>query len=222
MRENDNLKRIYSSSSSSPGPAETSVSPPDVGQSLFPVFDPTSSLLNGATVLPTSHHSSLSQVSGESRELCVLVPHNIVEIRRSLHALLAPDLERMVISNPQNHLTTLAVIGPTLPPQLKPTDLQLSTPHHAYIDMIPSPSLRDRLISIGPAHASAFMQQACTIACEVEDNGQMIVWGEDWLNEISWEFSAAILEQWGGWLLTSEWRQRANFWRRQRGAPVLP
>lgn len=221
MRENDNLKRIYGSDSSSPVPAGTSISPPDLGTFNFPALDSTGGLVEGPGVLPPSHHSSLSITSGEPQDLCVLVPHNLVEIRRSLHALLAPVLELSVISNPQNHLATLALIGATLPPQLTPTDIQLSTPHHAYIDMIPSPSLRDRLISIGHGHSNTFMQQVCTITCDIEDTGQMIVWGEDWLNEISWEFSGPVLEHWGGWMLTSEWRQRANFWRRQRGAPIL-
>jgi hypothetical protein len=66
------------------------------------------------------------------------------------------------------------------------------------------------------------MTQVCTIALDIEDTGQMIIWGEDWLNDFSWEFSAPVLERWGGWLLTQEWGQRANFWRRQRGAATLP
>ena len=163
--------------------------------------------------------SSLPQ---QSQNLCVLVPHDINEVRRTLHGLFAPLLDLSVISSPPNHLTTLAALAPQLPSPLKPTSLQLSTPHHAYIDMIPSQSLRDRLISVGNAHANTFMKQVCTIACEIEDNGQMVIWGEDWTNEFSWEFSAPVLEHWGGWLLDAEWGRRANFWRRQRGAPVLP
>jgi Domain of unknown function (DUF3425) len=157
----------------------------------------------------------------DPQNLVVVVPNNIAEIRRSLHVMFAPILEITVISSPQNHLATLAALAPTLPTQLKPTVLQLQTPHHAYIDMIPSPSLRDRLIAVGPANSNTFMTQACTIACDIEDTGQMIVWGEDWLNEFSWEFSAAVLERRGGWMLPQEWGQRANFWRRQRGAPIL-
>lgn len=65
--------------------------------------------------------------------------------------------------------------------------------------------------------------EVCTLVCDVEDTGQMIIWGEDWLNEFSWEFSAAVLERWGGFLLAPEiWIRRANFWRRQRGAATLP
>lgn len=136
--------------------------------------------------------------------------------------MFAPILEIPVISNPQTHLATLAALSPSLPSALRPTQAQLTTPHHAFIDMIPSAVLRDRLIAIGPEHANTFLTEACTMTCEIEDTGQMTIWGEDWLNEFSWEFSAAVLERWRGWLLTAEWGQRANFWRRQRGAPILP
>jgi hypothetical protein len=158
----------------------------------------------------------------DPQNLVVVVPNNIADIRRHLHLLFAPILDIAVISNPQSHLATLAALAPNLPSQLKPTGLQLQTPHHAYIDMIPSPSLRDRLIAVGPANSNSFMTQVCTIACDIEDTGQMTIWGEHWLNEFSWEFSAPVLERWGSWLLTQEWGQRANFWRRQRGAPILP
>lgn len=154
--------------------------------------------------------------------LVVVMPNNIREIRRSLHRLFAPLLEISVISNPQSHLATLQAMRASLPASLKPTQLQLSTPHHAYIDMIPSASLRERLISVGATHANAFLMEVCTLACEIEDTGQMTVWGEDWLNEFSWEFSALTLDRYGGWLLGPEWGQRANFWRRQRGAAVVP
>jgi len=148
--------------------------------------------------------------------------NNIRAIRRSLHQLFAPIIEVFIISDPQAHLSALADLAPGLPCSLKPTQLQLTTPHHAYIDLIPSPALRDRLIAIGPANCNTFLMEVCTIVCDIEDNGQMTIWGEDWLNEFSWEFSAAVLERWKGWVLINEWGQRTNFWRRQRRYPTLP
>lgn len=213
-QENESLRRAYGSQASSPGPT-TSRSAEVTAQPFLPYGNVAPFLGSPGVTSPT--------VPGQtSPNLVVVVPNNILEIRRSLHALFSPLLEISVISNPQAHLATLEALAPTLPLQLKPTELQLRTPHHAYIDMIPSPMLRDRLITIGPANSNTFMSQVCTIACEIEDTGQLTVWGEDWLNEFSWEFSADVLERWGGWLLTREWGQRANFWRRQRGAPILP
>lgn len=213
-QENENLRRAYGSQASSPGP--TTSSPGDVvAQPFLPYGAATAFLGSSSVTSPTISEQT-------SPNLVVVVPNNIPEIRRSLHALFSPLLELTVMSNPQNHLATLAALAPSLPLQLKPTELQLRTPHHAYIDMIPSPMLRDRLITIGPANSNTFMSQVCTIACEIEDTGQLTVWGEDWLSEFSWEFSADVLERWGGWLLTQEWGQRANFWRRQRGVSILP
>ncbi|KEF56112.1 uncharacterized protein A1O9_07693 [Exophiala aquamarina CBS 119918] len=233
-QENESLKAAYGSQASSPGP---SVSPAELraSPSAYLAYGaPSHNFLSGVgaghpyatgpvpVTLPATVSTPLSQTSADPGNLVVVVPNNIREIRRSLHQMFAPLLEIPVISNPQTHLATLAALEPTLPSALKPTQLQLSTPHHAYIDMIPSPILRDRLIAIGPANANTFLTETCTIACEIEDTGQMTIWGEDWLNDFSWEFSASVLERWGGWLLTSEWGQRANFWRRQRGVPVLP
>ena len=232
VQENESLKAAYGSQASSPGP---SVSPGELrgSPSGYITYGASGSgyishaggtpFLPGAVPasLPPPASTPMSTSSNDPSNLVVVVPNNIQVIRRSLHRMFAPLLEIPVISNPQTHLATLAALGPSLPSSLKPTQLQLSTPHHAYIDMLPSPTLRDRLIAIGPANANTFLTEACTIACEIEDTGQMTVWGEDWLNDFSWEFSATVLERWGGWLLTAEWGQRANFWRRQRGAPIL-
>ncbi|KAL9112929.1 MAG: hypothetical protein Q9227_002793 [Pyrenula ochraceoflavens] len=224
LQENELLKRNYTSQSSSPAPTATSTSP-DVGSSTYATYPLAGSISAGQSALSTMAPMGMDpsqSVPQQSQNLCVVMPHSITDIRRALHTLFAPLLDLSVISSPQSHLTTLGALAPQLPAQLKPTSLQLSTPHHAYIDMIPSQSLRDRLISVGNAHANTFMKQVCTIACEIEDHGQMTIWGEDWTNEFAWEFSAPVLEHWGGWLLDAEWGRRANFWRRQRGAPVLP
>ena len=228
-QENEALRASYGSVTSSPG---ANVSPVDLqaSPSSFLPYGPPGPFLDTATTGTTSLAPSLSSgavtpapsTGTDPTNLVVVVPSNTREIRRTLHRLFSPVLEISVISNPQHHLATLAALTPSLPASLKPTELQLTTPHHAYIDMIPSPLLRERLIAIGPAHSHTFMMQVCTIACDIEDTGQMTVWGEDWLNEFSWEFALPVLERWGGWLLTAEWGRRANFWRRQRGAPVLP
>lgn len=212
-QENESLRRACGSRPGSPAPTNSSL-----GDVTVPPFLPYGQLASYLGSLGLASPSPAGQVTPD---LVVVVPNNIPEVRRSLHALFTPLLKMSVMSSPHAHLATLAALAPTLPLQLKPTELQLRTPHHAYIDMIPSPMLRDRLITIGPADSNTFMTQVCTMVCEIEDTGQMIVWGEDSLNEFSWEFSADVLERWGGWLLTREWGQRANFWRRQRGVPVL-
>ncbi|KAK5946923.1 hypothetical protein PMZ80_001068 [Knufia obscura] len=219
-QENESLRAAYGSSASSPGPSISSGDLKSSPSGYLP-YGPPSAFLEAAAVASLSPDAALVPSVPDPTSLVVVVPNNIREIRRSLHQLFTPIINIPIISDPQAHLTALASLAPALPYSLKPTQLQLTTPHHAYIDLIPSPTLRDQLIAIGPANCNTFLMEVCTIACDIEDNGQMTIWGEDWLNEISWEFSAAVLERWGGWLLTNEWGQRANFWRRQRGHPTL-
>jgi len=109
----------------------------------------------------------------------------------------------------------------TLPPVLKPTPAQIKTPHYYGIDMLCSASLRNILIGAGPEVAEAFVTEIGGSGNETVDHGQVVIWGEEPLNEMTWEFSQAVLERWG-WLLGREWVARANFWRRQRGANLLP
>lgn len=151
---------------------------------------------------------------------CALFPQDIAAVRRDLHLQLAPVLDLNIISNPQLHLSTLSAIGPSLPPALQPTLLQLQTPHHAYIDLIPSPTLRDSLIQAGFAVANSFLTEVCTFVYETEDLGQLTIWGRNYLNVMSWEFSEQVLKAWPN-LLTEEWRERANFWRAQRNEPLI-
>lgn len=86
--------------------------------------------------------------------------------------------------------------------------------------MVASPSLRDRLMTVTTEVARSFVAELGIIGGEPEEAGQVIIWGSEPLDEMSWEMSQPILERWG-WLLGSGWAQRANFWRRQRGAPLL-
>ncbi|TAQ89000.1 hypothetical protein B7494_g2686 [Chlorociboria aeruginascens] len=126
-----------------------------------------------------------------------------------------------IVASPETHLAVLRSMAENLPSVLKPLKVQLETPHYYGIDMIASPALRDRLMTVTPDVAQNFVTDAGIWRSESEDVGQLIIWGEDPFNEMSWEFSQPILERWG-WLLGREWVERANFWRRQRGAPLLP
>lgn len=126
-------------------------------------------------------------------------------VRRDLQERLAPVLMMADHQQQQLHLTTLAALAPSLPASLEPTALQLRTPHHVCIDLIPSPSLRDRLIGAGAQTASAFLNEVlCAFVYDVEDREQVVIWGDGHLSEFSWEFSAEGLERWGGWILMDE------------------
>ena len=84
--------------------------------------------------------------------------------------------------------------------------------------MIASSTLRERLLTVSSDVAQDFVLEVGFIGGD--DLGQLTIWGEEPLNEMSWEFSQPILERWG-WLLGREWVNRSNWWRQQRGAAPL-
>lgn len=151
----------------------------------------------------------------------VTVAYDRAKARAELVEIFQPMLSDPSISNaPERHLTVLRSMGGSLPSVLKPSKAQLETPHYYGIDLLPSPSLRDRLLTVTTDVAQSFITEIGIIDAQ-RDDSQLIIWGEDALNEMSWEFSQATLERWG-WLLGREWVARTNFWRRQRGAALLP
>jgi hypothetical protein len=140
------------------------------------------------------------------------------DIRERFRPLLA---DPAIIATPERHLATLGSMSDTLPGPLKPTKTQLDTPHYYGIDLLASPTLRDRLLTVTSDVAQSFINEIGFNGNERDDVGQLVIWGDDPLNEMSWEFSQAVLERWG-WMLGRDWVARANFWRRQRGAALLP
>jgi len=152
----------------------------------------------------------------------VIAPFDHNKARLSLLEIFRPMIsDPSIVTTPETHLAVLRSMSDSLPSSLKPSKAQLQTPHFYGIDMIASPSLRDRLITVTPEVAQSFVLDLGSYGGAMEDAGQVIIWGEDPLNEMTWEFSQPMLERWG-WLLGREWVERANFWRGQRAAPLLP
>lgn len=153
----------------------------------------------------------------------VMAPYDRTKARSEILEIFRPLYsDPSITSDPQRHLAVLQSMSGSLPGALKPSKAQLETPHYYGIDMIASPTLRDRLMTVTSDVARGFVSDLGIIGGERGDEvGQVIIWGDDPLNEMSWELSQPLLDRWG-WLLGATWLQRANFWRRQRGAPLLP
>lgn len=150
----------------------------------------------------------------------ILTPYPQSSVQTRLNTLFQQYFSDLSIATrPSYHLATLRSLCATLPPSLQPTKAQLSTQHYYGIDMIPSPTLRDRLLTVSSDVAQEFISEVGFISGD--DLGQMTIWGDDPLNEMTWEFSQPILERWG-WLLGRDWVNRSNWWRQQRGAALLP
>jgi len=173
------------------------------------------------TISPSVDASSSGR-KVSSQTSMVMAPYDRSKARAELLELFIPlHSDPTVITDSARHLSILRTLGATLPTNLKPIKSQLDTPHFYGIDMIASPLLRDRLMTVTTEVARNFIADLGMIGNEREEVGQVVIWGEDPLNEMSWELSQPVIERWG-WLLGSGWAQRANFWRRQRGAPLLP
>src|SRR4051812_37381047 len=150
------------------------------------------------------------------------IPYDRAKARAEVMEIFRPMISDPAISTSSDrHLAVLRSLSDSLPGILKPSKAQLETPHYYGIDLLPSPSLRDRLLTVTSDVAQSFVTEIGIVGVQREDMGQLIIWGEDALNEMSWEFSQATLERWG-WLLGREWVARTNFWRRQRGINPLP
>jgi hypothetical protein len=96
-----------------------------------------------------------------------------------------------------------------LPPSLMPTPKQQTIAHFAYVDMIPWPAMRDRLL--GWAETMNVVEFTSDMA-----SGMLRIWGVTPWDPMGWEVSDEFVRKW--WFLVDEDIVRtSNFWRRQRG-----
>jgi hypothetical protein len=143
-----------------------------------------------------------------------------------------------------NYLHTLSSTpAPNLPPNLHPTSAQITIPHHPLLDILPWPSVRDKLICIlalpsrlrpliaredgdenGSGQAKAVMQ----IVHDLDDmadgcriHGNLVAWGEgSELAEESWEMGECFFKNWW-WCIDGRVVNMSNLRRRQRGLGCL-
>ncbi|KAL4969887.1 bZIP transcription factor [Aspergillus stella-maris] len=110
----------------------------------------------------------------------------------------------------------------TIPLALRPTHIQLTIPHHPWLDFFPFPKMRDRLIL---AEHLFDDDELCHDLMAFWDtrNSQatLIVWGQSW-DPRSWEVTEEFVSKWG-WLLrgSPELLLSTNYWRRRRGERPL-
>ena len=118
-------------------------------------------------------------------------------------------------SNPMWHLRSV-------PAALQPTRLQQQIPHHPWIDILPSPVMRDNLLRAGDTY-NVMDLCADLVGCFSADKGRtgMIVWGEPW-DIAGWEITESFVKYWGWTIQGCEQLLRAtNYWRERRGEGPL-
>lgn len=110
----------------------------------------------------------------------------------------------------------------SLPPGLRATAIQRSVPHHPWLDLLPSPQMRDNLILAGESYDE---MQLCL---DMKGHGRVhpdhtgiIVWRDPWDAE-GWEVTESFAKSWG-WVLGGCWDlgHSTNSWRARRNERPL-
>jgi len=112
-----------------------------------------------------------------------------------------------------------------IPPDLKPTLLQQSTPHPFYISAIPFPAMRDNLIRFHGTYDSLDLcydlGQALYEGFDDLERRGFLVWGDPWRVN-GWEVTEGFVKKWGVFLHGSlELIESTNNWRELRGEDRL-
>lgn len=107
----------------------------------------------------------------------------------------------------------------SLPVSLRPTALQLSTPHHPWLDLFPSPQMRDNLIVLEPLVDE---YELCEDLCNsMEGTAGIFVWKDPW-DPTGWEVTRSFMSAWG-LAVHNCWDlfRSTNYWRLKRGEKLL-
>jgi hypothetical protein len=109
----------------------------------------------------------------------------------------------------------------TLPPPLRPTELQSRIIHHPYIDVIALGRLRDTILRFGNAVVNGHEFCADLMGNGLDGQNGAIVWGEAW-DPAAWEVTEKFAKKWS-WLFihAPEAIESTNRWRAKRGEPLL-
>jgi len=101
----------------------------------------------------------------------------------------------------------------SLPLSLAPTPAQATIPHYPYIDLLPIPALRDKLVAANAIIDVKEMWRDLSA-------GNVRVWGACPWEEFGWEIEERFAVKW--WFLMDEKVLRStNFWRVNRGESCL-
>ncbi|KAL2416503.1 hypothetical protein ABEF95_012824 [Exophiala dermatitidis] len=114
-----------------------------------------------------------------------------------------------------------------LPPNLQPTFNQITSPHHPIIDLLPWPSVRDKMIMVlsqppeARPSAAASPMALLEFVYDIEDTAEGIrIFGGDPFSSRNWEVGEKVFRSWW-WLFDRDIIRRSNELRALRGASIL-
>jgi hypothetical protein len=159
-----------------------------------------------------------------SDHLLTLVHYNVLRAFISNAICLGLDPNRICFELSSPFTSSEAKTIRTLPPALHPTSLQFTRPHHPFIDIFPSATVRNNVLSAAKDSfdenelwRDIFGTRFLVGNIGVKENMGMVVWGEPWRVE-SWEVTEGCWRKWN-WMLKGcgKLLEATNFWRKQRG-----
>lgn len=114
-----------------------------------------------------------------------------------------------------------------LPSNLRPTKIQMMIPHHPILDILPWPTVRNKMIVIfsQPPEERPIRAASPTSLLEfvydIEDSSEGVrIWGDDPYSDENWEVGEKVFRNWW-FVFDNQIIKHSNSLRRQRGAPVL-
>lgn len=109
-----------------------------------------------------------------------------------------------------------ASLATRAPPYLRPTEMQLSIPHPPWIDILPSPHIRDTLITALGLYDARELFQDIIGDGRASDGPGLILWGAPW-DRLGWEVSEVLSEKWD-WVFQScpDLVYSSRLWRKKR------
>jgi hypothetical protein len=131
------------------------------------------------------------------------------------------------IFDPTFRRTLAPLPGDSIPPWLQPTEAQQRIPHHPFIDMLPWPSVRTKLIVMftrpeqnrPPSARDPLAVVKMMTDMDDEQEGFRVT-GGDGLRYDNWEIGQAFFTHWW-WALDRDIIDKSNQHRLKRGAPRL-
>ena len=114
-----------------------------------------------------------------------------------------------------------------LPANYKPTRVQLNYPHHPFLDILPWPTVRDKLILVFSAPPEVRPKCASSptalleFVYDIEDTAEGVrIWGEDAFSDQAWEVGEKVFSNWW-WAFDMDVIRRSNELKQRRGAKLL-
>ncbi|KAI1755278.1 hypothetical protein F4782DRAFT_490884 [Xylaria castorea] len=194
------------------------------------VLDP-ATLLNSSSIIPsTSDNSNTTHISFPDsyylpvHELALLRGLTRIAVRLRCNKATIWQLDA---NSPFNDGTHTELTAQKLPPAWRPTLSQLTIPHHPIIDLLPWPTVRDRIIlllglpdEVRPPVASGPLA-VVQLAYDLEEGAEGArIWGDDPYEPTSWEVGQVLFERWW-FIFDRQVINQSNYWRKLRGAAAL-